>query len=309
MCAQKIPKSVSMANGRAQLFRCKEGRPARLLVRQGPTSSYSQLTSSDLGVIVRQPDSWFLDIPATLSSAAELVDHVVVDQPSELEAKLEASGAAAAHRLDPDAGVMVQAVWFDLGSDHPGRLLLVIHHLVVDIVSWSVISDDLADHGRWRPTPSSTSVPRLRRQARRAPPPTGRPGRSGVLGGILADLRPRSRTAGRSIRPLTVVPRPRPSPSPLTRPRRPLAQHGPHRLPRRGHRRAPDRAGRGPGPVAGPLNLRRGRGARATLADRRRHRASRQRPRRRRPDPDRRLVHYRPAPLRFDLPASTSTAP
>ncbi|WP_433047028.1 amino acid adenylation domain-containing protein [Dactylosporangium sp. CS-033363] len=50
---------------------------------------------------------------------------------------------AAADRLDPAAGGMVQAVWFDRGAE-PGRLLLVAHHLVVDGVSWRIIAEDLA---------------------------------------------------------------------------------------------------------------------------------------------------------------------
>ncbi|MFD3586902.1 non-ribosomal peptide synthase/polyketide synthase [Streptomyces sp. NPDC058683] len=46
--------------------------------------------------------------------------------------------------LDPDAGAMVRAVWFDAGPDHPGRLLLLVHHLVIDGVSWRVLLPDLA---------------------------------------------------------------------------------------------------------------------------------------------------------------------
>ena len=42
-------------------------------------------------------------------------------------------------RLDPDAGVMMQAVRFE-----QGRLLLVIHHLAVDGVSWRILLPDLA---------------------------------------------------------------------------------------------------------------------------------------------------------------------
>jgi amino acid adenylation domain-containing protein/non-ribosomal peptide synthase protein (TIGR01720 family) len=49
--------------------------------------------------------------------------------------------------LDPDAGVMVRAVWFDAGGA-PGRLLLMAHHLVVDGVSWRVLLPDLA--AAWR---------------------------------------------------------------------------------------------------------------------------------------------------------------
>ncbi|MEK8146084.1 condensation domain-containing protein [Streptomyces sp. M10(2022)] len=46
--------------------------------------------------------------------------------------------------LDPSAGVMVRAVWFDAGTFTPGRLLLVLHHLVVDGVSWRILLPDLA---------------------------------------------------------------------------------------------------------------------------------------------------------------------
>ncbi|HEX2133955.1 MAG TPA: amino acid adenylation domain-containing protein, partial [Actinophytocola sp.] len=58
-------------------------------------------------------------------------------------ADLAAEADAAADRLDPDAGVVLQAVWFDAGTE-PGRLLLVAHHLVVDGVSWRVLLGDLA---------------------------------------------------------------------------------------------------------------------------------------------------------------------
>lgn len=73
---------------------------------------------------------------------------------------------AAASRLDPDTGVMAQFVHLtdDTG---PGRLLLVLHHLVVDGVSWRILLPDLAD--AWQhvrdgleppPAPASTSLRR-----------------------------------------------------------------------------------------------------------------------------------------------------
>jgi non-ribosomal peptide synthase protein (TIGR01720 family) len=46
-------------------------------------------------------------------------------------------------RLDPEDGVMVQAVWFDAGGKEPGGLLLAVHHLVVDGVSWRILIPDL----------------------------------------------------------------------------------------------------------------------------------------------------------------------
>src|SRR5919109_788704 len=51
---------------------------------------------------------------------------------------------AAEGRLSPAAGVMVQAVWFDAGVQHAGRLLLVIHHLCVDGVSWRILVPELS---------------------------------------------------------------------------------------------------------------------------------------------------------------------
>ncbi|ALN59020.1 linear gramicidin synthetase subunit C [Lysobacter enzymogenes] len=48
---------------------------------------------------------------------------------------------AAQLRLSPDDGRMLQAVWFDDGAD--SRLFLVLHHLVVDGVSWRILVPDL----------------------------------------------------------------------------------------------------------------------------------------------------------------------
>ncbi|OLT23337.1 hypothetical protein BJF78_32450 [Pseudonocardia sp. CNS-139] len=50
-----------------------------------------------------------------------------------------------AGELDPAAGRMLRAVWCDAGEGHAGRLLLVAHHLVVDAVSWQIVTEDLAE--------------------------------------------------------------------------------------------------------------------------------------------------------------------
>ncbi|MFJ9679415.1 amino acid adenylation domain-containing protein [Streptomyces sp. NPDC101194] len=49
---------------------------------------------------------------------------------------------AATGRLDPAAGTMAQFVWFTAPGS--GRLLIVLHHLVVDGVSWRILAPDLA---------------------------------------------------------------------------------------------------------------------------------------------------------------------
>ncbi|MEU1192933.1 non-ribosomal peptide synthase/polyketide synthase [Streptomyces sp. NPDC005859] len=61
-----------------------------------------------------------------------------------LRAAVSTHAETARAGLDPDAGAMVRAVWFDAGPGHPGRLLILVHHLVIDGVSWRVLLPDLA---------------------------------------------------------------------------------------------------------------------------------------------------------------------
>ncbi|MEU8610120.1 amino acid adenylation domain-containing protein, partial [Actinoplanes sp. NPDC048791] len=56
---------------------------------------------------------------------------------------IQREAEAAVARLDPDAGRVLEAVFFDAGPDRQGRLLLVAHHLVVDGVSWHILTEDL----------------------------------------------------------------------------------------------------------------------------------------------------------------------
>ncbi|MFJ8794695.1 amino acid adenylation domain-containing protein [Streptomyces sp. NPDC102462] len=77
--------------------------------------------------------------------AAELVR--TVDATRSDDAGLDEAAARAAHeavrRLDPASGVMVQAVWLDAGPARTGRLVLAVHHLAVDGVSWRILGPDL----------------------------------------------------------------------------------------------------------------------------------------------------------------------
>ncbi|MCX4783677.1 non-ribosomal peptide synthetase [Streptomyces sp. NBC_01264] len=60
-----------------------------------------------------------------------------------LDAAVRSAAETARGTLDPAAGRMVAAVRFDAGPGLPGRLLLAIHHLVVDGVSWRILPPDL----------------------------------------------------------------------------------------------------------------------------------------------------------------------
>jgi len=83
-------------------------------------------------------------------------DHVATDDPvfftrmdfsvlpeGEQHAAIEAAAAEAQRGLDLSHGPLVCAVMFDLGEGRPGRLLLVIHHLLIDGVSWRILLEDL----------------------------------------------------------------------------------------------------------------------------------------------------------------------
>ncbi|MFF4324853.1 condensation domain-containing protein, partial [Streptomyces sp. NPDC001568] len=98
--------------------------------------------------LVRE-DDWALHVPEPGAVAAGPLLHRVpvadIDGTGgALRAAVAAESDTAAGRLAPDAGVMLRAVWFDAGTDAPGRLLLVVHHLVVDGVSWRILVPDLA---------------------------------------------------------------------------------------------------------------------------------------------------------------------
>ncbi|MER5929090.1 amino acid adenylation domain-containing protein [Streptomyces sp. NPDC002054] len=103
------------------------------------------LTRMDLGPAI--PALWSaVTTPAGSVDAAALlhrVDAAGLDEAA-LRALITRESDAAAGRLDPDTGAMLQAVWFDAGTGVPGRLLLVVHHLVIDGVSWRVLLGDLA---------------------------------------------------------------------------------------------------------------------------------------------------------------------
>ena len=71
------------------------------------------------------------DVVARVPLAGD-VDQVTAEQRS-----------LAVGRLDAAAGAMVQAVWLDAGEGRPGRLILVVHHIVVDGVSLRLLADDL----------------------------------------------------------------------------------------------------------------------------------------------------------------------
>ncbi|MFI7237653.1 amino acid adenylation domain-containing protein [Streptomyces cyaneofuscatus] len=145
---------------------------AWLMERPGPTDGYNQS-----GVLRTPPGA---DEEALVATLQLLIDHhdmlrLKVTRPAEGELVLEAlppgavparrrftrvdvaglgpdavraalteAGEAARGRLRPAHGEVIEAVWCDAGLHRRGRLLLIVHHLAVDAVSWRILAADLA---------------------------------------------------------------------------------------------------------------------------------------------------------------------
>ncbi|MCX5386277.1 non-ribosomal peptide synthetase [Streptomyces sp. NBC_00083] len=88
-------------------------------------------------------DRWSFDIPAPDGAKADW---------QESEGPLDTCVALATEGLDPDNGVMLRAVWRRAAR----QLVVVVHHVVVDGVSWRVLMDDLAT--AWRQSSAGEAV-------------------------------------------------------------------------------------------------------------------------------------------------------
>ncbi|WP_328744929.1 amino acid adenylation domain-containing protein [Streptomyces sp. NBC_00285] len=141
----------------------------RLIERGGPVDAFSQSI-----LLVTPQDADEQRLAAALQA---VIDHhdalrmrlgsdgtAVIPPPGSLDATglLERVTALDLHRpaprLAPERGELVRAVWCDAGPGRRGRLLLTIHHLAVDAVSWRILRTDLA--AAWRGdtlTPKGTS--------------------------------------------------------------------------------------------------------------------------------------------------------
>ncbi|HEU5228633.1 MAG TPA: condensation domain-containing protein, partial [Ktedonobacteraceae bacterium] len=62
---------------------------------------------------------------------------------AEQASRLEALATEVQKSLDLAKGPIIRVALFNLGAQQPQKLLIVIHHLAVDIVSWQIILSDL----------------------------------------------------------------------------------------------------------------------------------------------------------------------
>ncbi|WP_455568972.1 amino acid adenylation domain-containing protein [Streptomyces lincolnensis] len=177
-----IAALAAVASGRPAAGRAPEQEPAvgelpftpamhRLVDRGGPIGSFSQSAllvapagadekrlTAVLQALVDRHDVLRMRItaaertavvpPAASVDAGQLLERVAVP-----DGDFATALTATAVELRPEKGELLHAVWFDGGPDRPGRLLLTIHHLAVDGVSWSTLRSDLT--AAWREEPLS----------------------------------------------------------------------------------------------------------------------------------------------------------
>ncbi|MEV6323069.1 amino acid adenylation domain-containing protein [Nocardia sp. NPDC051787] len=76
--------------------------------------------------------------------AVDILTRVEAGGAGDLGAAVESAARRALDEIDPRTGDMVRAVWF-AGADVGEVLLLTIHHLAVDVVSWHILLAGLDD--------------------------------------------------------------------------------------------------------------------------------------------------------------------
>ncbi|MEK8104454.1 condensation domain-containing protein [Micromonospora sp. M12] len=108
---------------------------------------------------------WALTVPeATASDIEGVLRRVRPSEGQDLQELFTAEKRRAVAELSPRDGAMLRAVWFDL-DDQPGHLLIVVHHLAVDAVSWRILVADFeaalsaARAGRAGPRSGADLVP------------------------------------------------------------------------------------------------------------------------------------------------------
>ncbi|MDF5721897.1 MAG: amino acid adenylation domain-containing protein [Rhizonema sp. PD37] len=76
--------------------------------------------------------------------ACESIDLTTLSQP-EQNVTMQEHCTRLQQSLDLSQGPLAGAILFKLGANRPHRLLIVIHHLIIDGVSWRILMEDLGD--------------------------------------------------------------------------------------------------------------------------------------------------------------------
>ncbi|QKN67382.1 amino acid adenylation domain-containing protein [Streptomyces coelicolor] len=126
------------------------GGPAQWVTAGVPADLSLEALTAGLGAVIdthdllrsRVVESRLVVAERGTVAAAALLERVEAGD-GDIDEIAERHAHEAAGRLDPVAGVMLQAVWVDAGPGRGGRLVMAAHHLAVDVVSWRVLLADL----------------------------------------------------------------------------------------------------------------------------------------------------------------------
>ncbi len=101
----------------------------------------------------------------------ESVDLSLLAPTAVLTAAITAQAEQAQRSLNLEHGPLLRVIHFNLGATMPGRILVVIHHLIVDGVAWRVLLQDLAAilAGQTPVSPASSFAHWALSQSRRYP--------------------------------------------------------------------------------------------------------------------------------------------
>ncbi|AVH66607.1 non-ribosomal peptide synthetase [Nostoc sp. 'Peltigera membranacea cyanobiont' N6] len=93
---------------------------------------------------VQEGENWQQFNVATQESVPFSVINLSHLSPEEQQTAMKAKDAEFQASLNLSTGAIARVVLFRLGNDRSGRLLFIIHHLVVDGISWRILLEDLA---------------------------------------------------------------------------------------------------------------------------------------------------------------------
>jgi amino acid adenylation domain-containing protein/non-ribosomal peptide synthase protein (TIGR01720 family) len=113
-----------------------------VMLEVAPDISVAGLQAA-LQCLVTKHDALRMRFAAGEGTVIPPADAAVIDVVVDDEAAIERRAAQLQCSLSLDSGVLMRVALFRFAPDAPARLLWIIHHLVVDAVSWRILLQDL----------------------------------------------------------------------------------------------------------------------------------------------------------------------
>ncbi|MEC9375345.1 MAG: non-ribosomal peptide synthase/polyketide synthase, partial [Pseudomonadota bacterium] len=112
------------------------------------------ILNESFSLLIKHHDALRLSIESYAIGSKQTIlaspDHKLIDEhnlskltKTQQSEKMEYLANEAQSILDPKKGKMLKALLFKLGENDPDKLLIVIHHLSVDWVSWPILLEDI----------------------------------------------------------------------------------------------------------------------------------------------------------------------